>query len=117
MIVALIDKLRSIKGEVLITCLYSFLICRFQQFYVCEEELSKALQLASDFKQKIDEEEAMKQDILSELLSERSTKANKLQAEQKINKEVSFRGGSKHRKLDQMGCLPIYLTTNSRINH
>ncbi len=60
----------------------------FQQFYVCEEELSKALQLASDFKLKIDEEESMKQDILTELLSERTTKANKLLLEQGRNKEV-----------------------------
>jgi hypothetical protein len=32
-----------------------------QQFFVCEEQLGKALQLASDFKLKIDEEEAQKQ--------------------------------------------------------
>ncbi len=55
---------------------------------MCEEELSKALQLASDFKLKIDEEESMKQDILTELLSERTTKANKLLLEQGRNKEV-----------------------------
>jgi hypothetical protein len=61
----------------------------FQQFFVCEEELSKALVLASDFKQKIDEEESMKQDILTELLSERTTKANKLLLEQGKNKEVT----------------------------
>ena len=62
----------------------------FQQIFVCEEELSKALQLATDFKLKIDEEEAMKQDILSELLSERTTKASKLLLEQGRNKEVIF---------------------------
>ncbi len=45
--------------------------------------------LASDFKQKIDEEESMKQDILTELLSERTTKANKLLLEQGKNKEVT----------------------------
>ena len=46
------------------------------------------MQLASDFKQKIDEEENLKQDILSELLSERTTKNNQLLAEQAKNKEV-----------------------------
>ena len=75
----------------------------FQQFFVCEEELSKALQLASDFKLKIDEEEAMKQDILSELLSERTTKANKLLLEQGRNKEVIVVDSFCNRSLSQNG--------------
>ena len=59
------------------------------------------MQLASDFKLKIDEEEAMKQDILSELLSERTTKANQLLLEQGRNKEVIVVDSFCNRSLSQ----------------
>ena len=59
--------------------------------------------MASDFKLKIDEEEAMKQDILSELLSERTTKANKLLLEQGRNKEVIVVDRFCNRSLSQNG--------------
>ena len=59
--------------------------------------------MASDFKLKIDEEEAMKQDILSELLSERTTKANKLLLEQGRNKEVIEVDSFCNRSLSQNG--------------
>ena len=59
--------------------------------------------MASDFKLKIDEEESMKQDILSELLSERTTKANKLLLEQGRNKEVIVVDSFCNRSLSQNG--------------
>ena len=49
---------------------------------VCQEELAKALQIASEFREKLSEEEGIKQDMLNELLSERSSKTKQLQVEQ-----------------------------------
>lgn len=65
------------------------LIAVFQQFLICEEELGKALQLASDFKHKIDEEEVLKQDILTQLLSEKASKTNIQNTEKERWKIVS----------------------------
>jgi chromosome segregation ATPase len=45
-----------------------------QQFFVCQDELEKALDLASQFKQKVDQDEQLKQDLLNQLLSERAAK-------------------------------------------
>lgn len=66
-----------------------------QQFRVCQDELAKALHIASEFRQKLDDEEGIKQDMLNELLSERSTKTKLLQSKQAKIAEVSFsiRGG------------------------
>ena len=49
---------------------------------VCQDELAKAVQIASDFRQKLNEEEALKQDMLNQLLSERSSKSKQFLVEQ-----------------------------------
>ena len=56
---------------------------------VCQEELGKAVQIASEFRQKLSEEGHVKQDMLSQLLSERSTKAKQLSDEQAKVQKVS----------------------------
>ena len=53
-----------------------------EQFVVCQDELAKAVQIASDFKQKLSEEESLKQDMLNQLLSERTSKSKQLLMEQ-----------------------------------
>ena len=53
-----------------------------EQFTSCQLELEKALQLASEFRQKIDEDEKIKQDLLNQLLSERANKAKEIVLEQ-----------------------------------
>jgi len=53
-----------------------------EQFLVCQDELGKAVKIASDFRQKLSEEEAVKQDMLSQLLSERASKSKQLILEQ-----------------------------------
>lgn len=49
---------------------------------VCQDELAKAVQIASDFRQKLTEEETLKQDMLNQLLSERASKSKQFLAEQ-----------------------------------
>ena len=53
-----------------------------QQFLVCQDELAKAVTIASNFRQKLSEEEAIKQDMLNQLLSERASKSKQFLEEQ-----------------------------------
>ena len=53
-----------------------------EQFSICQEELQKALQIATDFKMKLEEEEKIKNDVLNELLSQKTIKVKQLQVEQ-----------------------------------
>lgn len=60
-----------------------------EQFMVCQDELAKAVQIASDFRQKLTEEEALKQDMLNQLLSERASKSKQFLVEQsKLQKAI-----------------------------
>ena len=68
------------------------------QFSICQKELQKALKIASDFKIKLEEEEKIKNDMLNELLSQKTAKAKHLQVEQRKyedlkneNQELSLR--------------------------
>lgn len=45
-----------------------------QQFARCQNELGRALELANEFKQKVEEEEHNKQDLVDQLLAERASK-------------------------------------------
>ena len=49
---------------------------------VCQDELAKAVTIASNFRQKLSEEEAIKQDMLNQLLSERASKSKQFLEEQ-----------------------------------
>ena len=53
-----------------------------EQFSICQEELQKALKVATDFKTKLEEEEKIKNDVLNELLSQKTSKVKQLQIEQ-----------------------------------
>ena len=57
---------------------------------MCQDELAKAVTIASNFRQKLSEEEAIKQDMLNQLLSERASKSKQFLEEQaklqKVNK-------------------------------
>ena len=49
---------------------------------MCQDELAKAVTIASNFRQKLSEEEAIKQDMLNQLLSERASKSKQFLEEQ-----------------------------------
>ena len=58
------------------------------QFAACQAELEKALQVANEFKRKIEEDEQIKQDMLNQLLSERAAKSKEIVLEQGRTKQA-----------------------------
>ena len=72
------------------------------QFSICQEELQKAVEIATDFKTKLEEEEKLNGDVLNELLSQKSTKAKQLQVEHNKVEELSNENKELKTKLEQL---------------
>ena len=72
------------------------------QFSICQEELQKAVEIATDFKTKLEEEEKLNGDVLNELLSQKSTKAKQLQIEHSKVEELSTENEELKAKLEQL---------------